>query len=235
MTSRSTLDKVLADEALRQEESPAVREKVYLAHAAVSLLPARVARAITEYTALATERGQFEFLHREVETETRALMAALLGAKPDEIAFVPSTSAGLSMVAAGLEWSEGDSVVVSDGDFPANIYPWVALRRRGVEVKFIPRVPIGVITLADVDRPLDARTRLVSHSSVHFSTGAPLDVDAVGAHLRDRGVLFCLDAIQSPDGIVVSLRENLDHKLCLRVSPHFYNTEGEIDALLARL
>jgi selenocysteine lyase/cysteine desulfurase len=87
-------------------------------------------------------------------------------------------------------------VVVSEADFPSNVYPWLQLRARGVEVRAIPAAVSG-ITLEDVSARVDAGTRLVALSSVHFTTGARLDLDAIGGYLRARGVLFCVDAIQS--------------------------------------
>lgn len=197
---------VLTDEGLRRREFPVTERAAFLAHAASAPLPARVAAAIGEYARRATEDGQFEHLHREAEDESRALAANLLGASADEIGFIPSTSAGLSAVAAGMDWNPGDSVVIADGDFPSNVYPWLNLERLGVRVNRIPRKPEGAIEPADVEAALDARTRLVSLSSVQFSTGAAIDVDAIGAMLHGRGVQFCLDAIQSLGALPCSVQ-----------------------------
>lgn len=201
------LASILEDEALRRREFPVTSRLIYLAHAAVCPLPARVADAISGYVARASEEGQFEHLHKEAEESARALAASMIGASPDEIAFVPSTSAGLSTVAAGLPWREGDSVVIPEGDFPSNVYPWLGLSRRGVRVKRIPKKPTGLVDVTDVEAALDDRTRLVSLSSVHFSTGAAAPVEAIGARLRERGVLFCLDAIQSLGALPCSSRD----------------------------
>ncbi len=132
--------------------------------------------------------------------------ARLLEATSDEIAFVPSTSAGLSIIATGLEWKKGDNVIITDGDFPANIYPWLNLKRCGVKVRFIPRKSNGSVTLSDIKIQIDGRTRLVSLSSVHFVTGAPIDIDGIGRFLRKNGVLFCVDAIQSLGAMPCSAR-----------------------------
>lgn len=197
---------IAAGEDLRRREFPVTSRVIYLAHAAVAPLPARVSAAIAEYAQRAAETGQFEHLHKAAEDGARSLAAAMLGASPEEIAFVPSTSAGLSLVAAGLPWKEGDGVVIADGDFPANVYPWLGLERRGVRVKRIPRNTDGFITKLDVLKALDEGTRLVSLSSVHFSTGAAVDVDGIGSMLRDRGILFCVDAIQSLGAAPLSAR-----------------------------
>ena len=206
MSSEIRLSDILANEALRQQEFPVTRHRTYLAHAAVCPLPARVAEAMVHYTRLVAETGQFEYQHRELETQTRELAAHLLEASSEEIAFVSSTSAGLSLVARGLDWKAGENVVIAEGDFPANIYPWLSLRRRGVQVRFIGRRPSGLVTLEDVANLVNERTRLVSLSTVHFSTGAPIDVDGIGEFLHKRGILFCLDAIQSLGALPCPIR-----------------------------
>jgi cysteine desulfurase / selenocysteine lyase len=199
-----TLDALHADEALRVREFPVAAEKVYLAHAAVSPLPACVVRALSNYLQQAAKGGQFEYLHAPAESQARALAAALIGAAPDEIAFVPSTSTGLSMVAAGLPWRAGDSVVIAQGDFPSNVYPWLRLQAQGVVVKSIPARDAAPIGLADVVAQLDTTTRLVALSSVHYATGARTDVDAIGRYLQSRGILLCVDAIQSLGALALS-------------------------------
>lgn len=193
----SALDKLLASEERRVREFPVAGNKTYFAHAAVCPLPAAVAKAVVEHAERASREGQFEHLHREAEIGARALAAELIGSSSDEIAFVSSTSAGLSMVAQGLSWRSGDSVVVAAADFPSNLHPWLALRARGVDVRIIQRRADGSIRVEDIEPLLDSTTRLVALSSAHFGIGTPIDVDAIGRSLHSRGILFCLDAIQT--------------------------------------
>src|SRR5262249_6784252 len=148
--------------ALRRREFPVTGQKVFLAHAAVCPLPACVVRAVSDYVARAGSAGQFEYLHRPQGAAARRLTGELLGGTPEEIAFVSSTSAGVSQIAEGLDWRPGDRVVIAEGDFPSNVYPWLNLQRRGVEVRMIPRRPTGAFTWDDVEQQLDERTRLVS-------------------------------------------------------------------------
>jgi cysteine desulfurase/selenocysteine lyase len=188
---------LLENNMARNREFPITAEKTFLAHAAASPLPRRVSTAIQDYVGRAASEGQWEFLHSQIERNTRRYAAALLGASEDEIAFVSSTSMGLSIVASGLPWREGDNVVVADGDFPSNIYPWLNLGKRGVRTKLIPRKTDGSVTIRDVREAVDSRTRLVSLSSVNFVTGFKIDVDVIGEYLQRHGILFCVDAVQS--------------------------------------
>jgi len=152
---------------------------------------------VQQYCQSNADFGQWEYIWGPIEAETRSLAATLIGCDADEIAFVSSTSMGLSLVAGGLDWQNGDNVIVADGDFPANIYPWLNLGRRGVTTKFIPRHSNGAVYVDDFIQAVDSRTRLVSLSSVNFVTGFRLDLNTIGASLQEKGILFCVDAIQS--------------------------------------
>jgi cysteine desulfurase / selenocysteine lyase len=181
----------------RFEEFPITRTKVFLAHAAICPFPQRVCHAISDYCQKNANFGQWEYLWSHTENETRTYAAKLVGGSSDEIAFISSTSMGLSLIAGGLSWHQGDNVVVANGDFPANIYPWLNLNRLGVKTKLIPRRANGSVTVADITQTIDKNTRLVSLSSVNFVTGFRLDLDTIGSFLQKRGILFCVDAIQS--------------------------------------
>jgi cysteine desulfurase / selenocysteine lyase len=188
---------LINDSHLRRQEFPITASKTFMAHAAMSPFPRRVATAITEYVQRVATEGQWEYIYANVETEARKYAAKLVGADAEEIAFVSSTSLGLSLVATGVPWENGDNIIIADGDFPSNVYPWLNLRRLGVQVKFIPRNKNGIVTLKDVANLVDNKTRLVSLSTVNYMTGFKIDVSAIGAYLQQKGVLFCLDAIQS--------------------------------------
>ena len=187
---------IQSDEALRQHEFPVCADKVYLAHAGVSPLPACVERAVNEYVSTGTLNDQEEGL-AELLRETRTRAAAMLGADYGEVALIGPTTAGLSAVAAGLDWQAGDEVLIYQDDFPVNVYPWLALESRGVKVRRLQTPALGHITPEFVAEQLTDQTRLVALASCHFVSGWRIDHDAIGRLLRERGVLFCLDAIQT--------------------------------------
>src|SRR5690606_10288744 len=129
--------------------------------------------------------------------ETRVVAARLLGAQAQEIALLGPTSLGLSLVASGLDWRPGDEVVCYPDDYPANVYPWTDLERHGIVVRRLQPAEPGAITPELVEAALTPRTRLVALASCHSLSGFRLEVDSIGRLLRARGVLFCLDAIQT--------------------------------------
>jgi len=191
-----TLTELLANEELRQREFPVARDKIFLAHAGVCPLPHRVAEAVSECAQRGTLGDQEAFvLHRL--NDARQLGAQLLNCQPEEIALVGPTSLALSFVAAGLGFRKGDNILIYHDDYPSNVYPWMALAERGVEVRLLNARGLGVIRPQDVMGQVDENTRLVALASCHFISGYRIDFQAIGKFLRERGILFCLDAIQT--------------------------------------
>ncbi|HLZ54462.1 MAG TPA: aminotransferase class V-fold PLP-dependent enzyme [Verrucomicrobiae bacterium] len=192
-----TLTELFADEELRRREFPVVRDKIFLAHAGVCPLPRRVAQAISDCAQSGTTNDQETLVFPRRVNEGRKLAAQLLHCRPDEIAFVGPTSLALSFVAAGLNLRRGDNILIYHDDYPSNVYPWMALAERGMEVRLLNTRGLGVIRPMDVTGQVDENTRLVALASCHFISGFRIEFEAIGKYLRKRGILFCLDAIQT--------------------------------------
>jgi selenocysteine lyase/cysteine desulfurase len=191
-----TLTEILTNEELRRAEFPVARDKIFLAHAGVCPLPRRAAEAIAECARQSTLGDQEAFMLSRLD-DARKLGAQLLNCQPDEIALVGPTSLALSFVAAGLGFRRGDNILIYHDDYPSNVYPWMALAERGVEVRLLNTRGLGVIRPKDVEGQIDENTRLVALASCHFISGFRLEHDAIGKFLHRRGILFCLDAIQT--------------------------------------
>ncbi len=192
-----TISELLKNEDVRQSEFPVTRHKVFLAHAGVCPLPRRVTEAMAEYLRLAEIDDQEAAFAVSGFSEARQRAARLISCRPEEVAFVGPTSLGLSYVASGVPWRKGDNVLCYFDDYPSNVYPWMALADRGVEVRFLKTADLGLINPAEVEKQVDDRTRLVALASCHFISGYRIDVEAIGAFLRSREILFCLDGIQT--------------------------------------
>src|SRR5215471_17087603 len=179
-----------------RRECPVTTRWAYFDHAAVAPLTERARRTLTEWAADLAENGEVNdpARVRRIE-EVRRLAAQLLNADPLDIAFVKNTSEGVGIVAEGLPWQAGDNVVTAEEEYPANLYPWMNLADRGVELRLVPSRN-GRILLDDLRAALDDRTRLVSLSFVEYASGFRNDLDAVGQLCRENGVLFFVDAIQ---------------------------------------
>lgn len=181
-----------------RREFPVVDSYIYLDNAGVAPVPLRVGTAVAEFLREASSLG-FAGYSRWMERveRVRGLSARLVGAGSDEIAFVKNTSHGISIVAGGLDWKDGDNVLVFEKDFPTNIYPWLALERKGVSVRYIPLGGDGRISIKDVERLTDSRTKLISMSTVQSLNGFMMDPEELRRFCSERGVLLFLDAIQS--------------------------------------
>ncbi len=192
-----TIESLVLDEKARLAAFPVARKKIFAAHAGVTALPFAVAESMIEYTRRCSENHQeFGDVFPDIQ-RTRHLCAQLIKAQPDEIALLGPTSLGLSLFANGLPWQAGDEVVCYNGDYPANVYPWMDLERRGVKIVYVQPEAPGVITPEAVANVLTLKTRLVALASCNFLTGYRIDIDAIGRCAHEAGALFSLDAIQT--------------------------------------
>ena len=186
---------------------PGTRDQVYLNVAARGLVPKPVREAVTEYLdecVLGTTDK--ERLRRRVD-ETRAAMADLIGADPDEVGITKNVSEGLNLFAASLPWDSGDNVVLCpELEHPNNIYLWYNLERlRGIDVRGIPpeggRMPVAAMVEA-----MDERTRVVTFPSVSFAPGFITDVHALVEGAQSVGALTLVDAAQSIGALRTDVR-----------------------------
>jgi selenocysteine lyase/cysteine desulfurase len=183
---------------LRNREFPWTAATTYLNAASVGPIPERTRLALEAFNAKRTAPHLLP--DRElaaVHGAARSAAAQLIGATPEEVALTPSTSMGLNVAAGALPLAAGDIVLLSDREFPANVYPWLAQRRRGVVVERAPVTPQG---FPDedylVERLTDPRVRLLAVSMVQFSNGWRADLARLGDACRANGVHLVVDAIQ---------------------------------------
>ncbi|HWB58723.1 MAG TPA: aminotransferase class V-fold PLP-dependent enzyme, partial [Chthoniobacteraceae bacterium] len=141
-----SIESLVLDESARREAFPICKGKIFFAHAGVTALPRAAADAIIRYTqqSCAAPQEFAEVLH-DIK-QARVTCAKFIGAQPDEIALLGPTSLGLSLFANGIEWSPGDEVICYANDYPANVYPWLELARKGVVVRQLEPARVGEIT-----------------------------------------------------------------------------------------
>lgn len=185
---------------------PLTQRCVFMNHAGVAPLSDRGRAAIDSLTERLTHRPYEDGLAEAEADRLRASIARLLGVEAETIGLVRGTAHGLSLLAQGLDWREGDNVVGARGEYPANVYPWMALRDRGVEYRLAEPVG-GRITPDGVLRLVDGRTRVVALSHVQFWNGYRVDIERIGAELDRRGVVFAVDGIQSVGALRLDLSE----------------------------
>jgi selenocysteine lyase/cysteine desulfurase len=195
--------------ALRAAEFPWTADTVYLNNASIGPIPERTRRALDEFTAKRTaphllpERELLAGLQR-----AREAIAGLINAETGEIALTTNTGFGLSVAARALPLTRGDVVLLSDREFPANVYPWLLLKQQGIEVELAPCAPEG---WPDedylIERLEDPRVRVLAISFVQFSNGYRADLARLGAACRANGSFLVVDGIQGVGNSVLDVRE----------------------------
>ena len=176
---------------------PIKQKRTYLNNASIGALSLPVVAAVERFLGNCRDNGRNDYPRwcSHADEVIKSRVGQLIGARHSEIAFVKNTTEGLVNVANGLAWREGDNVVLPDIEYPSNVYCWMKLATRGVNIRWVKNRG-GRILVDDIREAIDARTRLVSLSSVQFSNGFRQDLEATATLCREKGVLLNLDAIQ---------------------------------------
>jgi selenocysteine lyase/cysteine desulfurase len=190
------------------EEFPVKKRMTYLNNASIAPLSTRVIAAVNDFMNDVRDNGRNNYPNwcHFVDNVVKERIAGLIGADRSEIAFVKNTTEGILIVANGLDWKGGDNVIIADIEYPSNVYCWMNLARRGVDIKWI-KTKRGRILVDDIKNLIDDRTRLVSLSAVQFSNGFRLDLERASGVCREKGVLLNLDAIQCVGALHMDLSE----------------------------
>lgn len=191
-----------------RSEFPVTRTCAFMNHAAVAPLSQRAASAMQQLLDdLLTHGDQNSRQWAQTVERARESAARLIHATPSEVAFVKNTTEGIAHVANGFPWSPGDNVVITNVEFPANVYPWLNLAGRDVETRFVKEKD-GRIPFEDIVEAMDTRTRIVSVSYVEFVSGFRNDLSRIGELCRQRGALFVLDAIQGLGALTLDVQQS---------------------------
>lgn len=195
--------------ALRTTEFPWTADTIYLNNASVGPLPERTRRVLDGFNAKRTaphllpDRELFAGL-----TAAREAAARLINAETAEIAIASNTSFGLNMAARSLPIAKGEIVLVSDREFPANVYPWLMLQKQGVTVELAPCTAQGWPDEAHLlERLRDPRVRVLAVSFVQFSNGFRADLKKLGTAARANGTYLVVDGIQGIGNSVLDVKE----------------------------
>jgi selenocysteine lyase/cysteine desulfurase len=177
-------------------EFPTLRNWTYLDSARKSIPPRCQAQALEAYTRDVYENAGADAWAATNVAETRALLAQVLGAQPGEIAFTKNTTEGLNIAAHGLELKAGDNIVLTDMEHMANVWVWKHWEAKGVEIRYA-RNRDGRLPLEAFEERIDARTRVVSTAYVTYGNGCRVDLPALGAYCRGRGIRLVVDGVQA--------------------------------------
>ena len=180
-----------------RNQMPITQKWAYFDHAAVSPLSQPAVDAIERFARQASRQGDTVWPQWAASLATlREAFAELINADRSEISLVPNTTAGINLIAEGWPWQPGDNVVLPDGEFPSNLFPWQHQRDRGLEVRIVPRQSDGSISPQTLLEHTDRHTKLVSVSWVGYASGFRIDLDELVQRAHQKNILVFVDAIQ---------------------------------------
>ena len=185
-------------ERIIEEEFQIDESICYLNHAAISPWPVRTSKIVQQFAVENSSLGASNYSSwLKLENTLKIQLKNLINAPShDDIAILKSTSEALSVVAEGIIWKSGDNIVSTDEEFPSNRIPWLAQKKKGVELRQISLSQNSFSEEALISA-CDDNTRLLTVSSIQYATGKRLDLMLLGEYCHKKKILFCVDAIQS--------------------------------------
>jgi len=180
---------------------------IYFNHASTGPLSTKVKEAIDRLL-LDKNEGKIDDYNELVQkvNESKQLLAKMLNTTPSRIAFTENTSSGLSILAQGIKWNKGDGIILNDVEFPSNVYPFMNLQDKGVEIDFV-KSENGVVTANDIINTIKPETKLISVSYVQFLSGYRIDLEKLGTVCRKKEIILSVDAIQGLGAINIDIEK----------------------------
>ncbi|MEG8946555.1 aminotransferase class V-fold PLP-dependent enzyme [Rosettibacter firmus] len=200
--------------------------KIYFNHASIGPWCEYALKRIDEYT----KQRSGEVIENynyflKWSASAKKKLALLLRTTPERIAWIDNVSNGLNILAQGLNWKDGDRIILNDLEFPSNVYPFLNLKKYGVEIDFV-KSKNGIIDINDIEKAITSKTKLLSISHVQFLTGYRADIDAIGELCKKHNIIFCVDAIQSAGVIEIDVNKSQIDFLAGGTQKWFMSSEG---------
>jgi selenocysteine lyase/cysteine desulfurase len=185
---------------------------VYFNHASTAPISTLVKNRINEFV-----KERFEYAlddywaFKTVAEETKEMIGEMINCSGDRIAFLDNTTNGIIWLALGIEWKPGDRIILNDVEFPANVYPFLQLKEKGVEIDILKSTN-GIVTEEEVIASIKPQTKLISISFVQFLSGYRINLEKIGKVCREKGIIFSVDSIQGLGAVRLDVEKcNIDY------------------------
>ncbi len=186
-------------------------EIIYFNHASTAPISTKVKERIEEFVYERSELALDDYwAFKSVADETKEMIGEMINCSGDRIAFLDNTTNGIIWLTSGIDWKSGDRIILNDVEFPANIYPFLQLKEKGVEVDIIKSTN-GIVTAEEIIASIKPATKLISVSFVQFLSGYRIDLEKIGKVCKEKGIIFSVDSIQGLGAIRLDVEKcNID-------------------------
>jgi selenocysteine lyase/cysteine desulfurase len=185
---------------------------IYFNHASTAPISIVMKNRIDEFVKERSEDALDDYwAFKKVADETKAFIGEMINCGGDRIAFLDNTANGIIWLTLGIDWKSGDRIILNDLEFPANVYPFLKLREKGVEVDFIKSTN-GIVTAEEIIAAIQPSTKLISVSYVQFLSGYRIDLEKIGKVCKEKEIIFCVDSIQGLGAVRLDVEKyNIDY------------------------
>ena len=181
--------------------------KIYFNHASTGVLSERVKNRIKEFIderSIGKIINYDDFLDESADAKLR--LGRMLNCNSDRLAWIDNVSNAMNILAQGIEWEKGDRIILLENDFPSTVYPFLNLRKLGVEIDFV-ETEYGIYSLDDLFDKVTSKTKLISLSLVSFLSGFRSDAEKIGEFCKANNITFSLDAIQGAGVVNIDIEK----------------------------
>lgn len=191
---------------------PLLEEVIYLDAASTTPTPKPVVEAMCDYFYKYnsnTGRGAYRMAVKATKEfeGARSRISKFIGCSPSEVIFTKNTTEAINLVANGLDFKKGDSIIVPNIEHHSNFIPWLNLKKRGVELKVVTADEYGIVDVADIESAVDANTKLITTTHVSNAIGSVQPVNDIGKIANENDVLYLIDAAQSAGHMELNVKE----------------------------
>lgn len=186
----------------------ALREDlIWLNNCGVSVPPQSSAAAVSNYLSAFSAAGILQTArpHGQVKRNIQQTFAKFLGGAAHEYAILNNTAEGMTFIAQSLPLTRGDKILLVEREYPSNVYPFLQLKRQGIEIGYVNPGLSNDEFIANIHAALTTNVRVMSLSAVDWLTGLRYDLRRIGQLLQSRGVAFILDAAQGAGHVEIDV------------------------------
>ena len=177
---------------------------IYLDNAASSLTPEPVVQKMLEFYhdyRANVERGIHRLSQRASEEyeKARAKVGDFINAESEnEIIMTRNATEAINLVANGLNWEKGDKIVTSLIEHHSNFIVWIRLKKRcGVNLEIVRPNKQGLFNIADFEKAIDDKTKLVAITHVSNVLGVITPVEEIAKIAHEHDAHLLVDGAQS--------------------------------------